>query len=458
MGPKNALGIDIGTTTICAVVIDLLTGKVLESQTIQNDTTISTKHAYEKLQDPTAILNKVIQLSNGLINRFLPIAIGITGQMHGILYVNDRGETVSPLYTWQDERGNLSIKNLGQTYAEYLSLKTGYPMSTGYGLTTHYYNWCNNLVPADAIFMCTIGDYIAMKLTSSTKPKMSASNAASLGGYCLERNAFDTRVLESTGIKIHLLPEISKGYAIIGNTAEGIPVSVSIGDNQASFIGSVKDMEHTVLVNVGTGSQVSIGIKKNAKKVFVGIDAEIRPCVDDWNIYVGSSLCGGSAYALLEKFFKDVTIMATGYESDSLYEKMAKELSNDIQEPLVINTKFQGTRSNPAERGSIENIGLHNFTPRHMILAILNGIAEELYATYQKAGSLNNDSIVHFVGSGNGLRKNIYLQNILKSMFQMDLKIPDHQEEAAYGAALFALVGCGYFQSIEEAQEIICYQ
>jgi len=42
-------------------------------------------------------------------------------------------------------------------------------------------------------------------------------------------------------------------------------------------------------------------------------------------------------------------------------------------------------------------------------------------------------------------------------MFHMDLKIPLHKEEAAYGAALFSLVGCGYFHSIEEAQKIICY-
>jgi sedoheptulokinase len=457
MKPHNVLGIDIGTTTICAVVIDLSSGKVLESRTIPNGSVIHSLYDYEKTQDPAAIYYKVVRITTELINKFTPYSIGITGQMHGILYVDEMGDAVSPLYTWQDERGNLAIEGLNLTYAEYLTLKSGYPMSTGFGLTTHYYNCCNNLVPENAKYLCTIGDYIAMKLTCSTRPLMSPSNAASLGGYSVERDSFDLEAFALTGIDLRLLPEIKTGYAIAGKTIEKIPVSVSIGDNQASFIGSVQDTNHTVLVNVGTGSQVSIGVKKNVKQVVRTSEAEIRPCIGNYNIYVGSSLCGGSAYALLEKFFREVGTMITGCEPGPLYEYMEKELWKDIQEPLIISTKFRGTRLNPAIRGSIENIGINNFTPRHFIHAMLYGIAEELFASYQKACSIKDEKIVNLVGSGNGLRKNIYMQNIMENLFQMDLKIPLHNEEAAYGAALFSLVGCGYYQNIDEAQKIICY-
>ena len=50
--------------------------------------------------------------------------------MHGILYADENGAAVSPLYTWQDERGNLEYKD-GATYAEYLNSKatvTGTPL------------------------------------------------------------------------------------------------------------------------------------------------------------------------------------------------------------------------------------------------------------------------------------------------------------------------------------------
>ena len=37
-----------------------------------------------------------------------------------------------------------------------------------------------------------------------------------------------------------------------------ISVSVAIGDNQANFLGSVRDLQEEVLVNIGTGSQMSM--------------------------------------------------------------------------------------------------------------------------------------------------------------------------------------------------------
>lgn len=68
--------------------------------------------------------------------------IGLSGQMHGILYVDAEGLAVSPLYTWQDMRGSLLYKD-GISYAAYLSGQTGFPLSTGFGLVTHYYNKVN---------------------------------------------------------------------------------------------------------------------------------------------------------------------------------------------------------------------------------------------------------------------------------------------------------------------------
>ena len=58
--------------------------------------------------------------------------------MHGILYVDENGNALSPLITWQDERGNLQRKNL--SYAKELSLLTSYEMATGFGVTTLFFD------------------------------------------------------------------------------------------------------------------------------------------------------------------------------------------------------------------------------------------------------------------------------------------------------------------------------
>lgn len=73
----------------------------------------------------------------------------------------------------------------------------------------------------------------------------------------------------------------------------------SIGDNQASLFGSVRDLKDTVLLNVGTGSQVSLVTERFIE---CSGSVELRPCTENSYILVGASLCGGRAYAMLEQF------------------------------------------------------------------------------------------------------------------------------------------------------------
>ena len=272
----KAIGVDIGTTTICAVLLDGETGVVLESVTVVNDTFLNSDHAYEKIQDVDLILNK----ATTIIQQFIKIhghidSIGVTGQMHGILYVNKEGNVISPLYTWQDGRGDLLYAN-GETYAQYLTKKTGYNMSSGFGLTTHFYNICNDLVPEGASTICTISDYVVMKIVNGKTPVMSPSNGASLGCFKLKENVFDFEALKKVNINCDILSPMKQGYNLVGKTKEGIPVSVAIGDNQGSVLGSVQDMQKTVLVNVGTGSQVSVGVTGYIDNQLC-TDIELRP-------------------------------------------------------------------------------------------------------------------------------------------------------------------------------------
>lgn len=453
---KRSIGIDIGTTTICGVVLEGETGEILSSETLTNDTFIESDNRYEKIQDPKKILEKVNQILERLMKEFAPIvSIGITGQMHGMLYVNKDGEAVSPLYTWQDGRGEL-ISPQGKTYVEYLIEQTEKFMATGFGITTHFFNLNNGLVPEDAAYLCTIGDFIGMKLSESTIPYISPSNAASLGCFKIEEQEFDLEDLKKLNISPSILPEVKKDFSAIGRTKDGIPVSVALGDNQASIMGSVQNISNTVLVNVGTGSQVSVGTR--GYKTEKGV--ELRPFHGRGNILAGSSLCGGRAYGILEKFFREVVFMASGTMEESLYEKMGALLEEDSceEEPLKILTRFSGTRVNPQERGKIENIGIHNLTPRAMIKGTLEGIVEELYLMYEGMCRCNGEKPSFLVGSGNGIRRNKHLQAIFEKVFEMKMLIPAHQEEASYGTALFSMVCSGYFDSIEEAQQIIKYQ
>ena len=72
-----------------------------------------------------------------------------------------------------------------------------------------------------------------------------------------------------------------------------------MGDNQASFLGAVKDKEHSVSINVGTGSQVSV----YSGEWDPAAGTDIRPWIDHGYLYVGASLNGGKVYERLAEYF-----------------------------------------------------------------------------------------------------------------------------------------------------------
>jgi sedoheptulokinase len=176
---------------------------------------------------------------------------------------------------------------------------TGENIATGYGIATHYYNLLNGLVPQDAVGFCSVMDYLAMHLCKNKQPIIHTSVAASFGLFDVKKDCFMLEQLSQLGIDASFLPRVVASNEIVGMWND-IPVCVAIGDNQASFLGSVKNNRESVLVNVGTGSQISaVGDVED-----LGEGIERRPLINGEFLICGSALCGGSAYAMIEEFFR----------------------------------------------------------------------------------------------------------------------------------------------------------
>ena len=110
----KVIGMDIGTTSISSVVMDTETGRQLTSRTIPNDTAVPGP-VWVRQQDPEQIWEKCINLVEEYKRTWPDIArIGLTGQMHGMLYVDKDGNAISLLTTWEDERGNLPCEQKGE--------------------------------------------------------------------------------------------------------------------------------------------------------------------------------------------------------------------------------------------------------------------------------------------------------------------------------------------------------
>lgn len=425
------LGIDIGTTGICGVVADTSSGEMIKNITRKNTSFISSENDFERIQDADSIFDIVFGIIDELFDEEIS-AIGFSGQMHGILYTNENGKALSPLYIWQDQRGAKEYKD-GRTYAEYLGC---FP---GYGLASDLYNEANGLIPDDAKYLCTIADWIVMRLCELDAPLIHITNAASLGAFDVVNNKFKINNLR--------LPGVSSEFKVAGEY-RGVPVSVALGDNQASFIGSVRSADYALL-NVGTGSQISFLIDDYSE-----IDGvELRPFDGKRFLCAGCSLCGGRAFAMFEKFCREIASLS-GADIDSFYPALDRLLENKLSSEIKADCRFCGTRKDPSVKGGYFGITENNFNVSEFAFSTLEGIADELYGFYKASGAEKKAVVC----SGNGIRKNPVLCRIVENMFKAEIKLPCYEEEAAFGAALSASVAVGEFSSIDEACSIIKYR
>ena len=89
----KVLGLDIGTTTVSAVVTEK--GHVLSALTLSNNAFLPSPHPWEKIQDPLIIRRTALDAVEQLLSAHPDVQrIGVTGQMHGIVYLDSLGEPV----------------------------------------------------------------------------------------------------------------------------------------------------------------------------------------------------------------------------------------------------------------------------------------------------------------------------------------------------------------------------
>ena len=433
------LGVDVGTTTLSLIVSDAQTGAVVYRMTVLNDSRLPQAEG-QSLQSAERIAELTLDAVASLRDAFPGIcAIGVTGQMHGVVLLNGQGEAVSPLYTWQNPLADSAV------CAE-IREKTGCTVYPGYGHATLYALARAGLLPADAQQYCTIMDYIVMRLTGRKTPLMHSTNAAALGLWNLKDNCFDEAALAALDLVPLRAPMTTANIRPAG-FHDGIPVCVAVGDNQASFFGSVQDETHSLLLNYGTGSQLSLVCSSPDTP-----GGEIRPYFGNQYLLCRSALCGGRAYAMLERFFASFASQA-GFSGESQYKTLnaMAEAAYDEGKRLHVNTQFCGTRENPDIRGSILGIDEASFTPGALALGVVRGMVDELHDGFDPAA---HPQLRRLVASGNAVRKNPMLRRLLHETFSMPLLLTAQQEEAALGAALLGGIAGGIL-SCAQAKSMI---
>lgn len=440
------LAIDLGTSKICALLLDAGSGQSIHTASAVNDAT-TTESGDRHEQCPLAMVKTAGAVSrqcieeSGIASRAIR-AVAITGQMHGVLLMNADGVPVTPLVTWRDGRTAGSFleamrARLPEGYAE----QTGCRLCSGYGGATLAWWLSENLLPSGSTAL-TIADFLALELTGIAATD--ATHAASWGLLNLAESEWDKTLLSALGISTNNLPPLRDRDPLLGpcrpEAAErfgleaGTVVVLPVGDNQASVFGAAGGDPKATVVNLGTGGQVSIP----ASSVCVADGLETRPARGGGYLHVGASLCGGWAYAYLARFFQRVLrdLGEIDLPEEVVYGRMAELVSKTAETSLRVDTRFAGTRDDPARRGRVAGIDPGNLVPGELALAFLEGMVRELADFAHTSGAALEGEII---ATGNAARRNPAVPRVIERFFGRPCRLGPAREEAALGAALLAL-------------------
>lgn len=470
---KAILGIDCGTSKIAVALIDPEKRTVLDIRSAQTVADIPGEPSLRKEQDVSVIVAVFRRLLTETLSsqKVRLSSIGLTGQAHGILGLDQSGKPLTHYVTWEDGRGEEETQP-GKTLLQEIRERTGgdKKLATGYGVVT-LYHWMNYGVPTGLSRACGIVDYLGLLLTENHAPVTDYTMAETSGMFDLMGQRWDAGLLEALDIPTSLLPRLSPPTEVAGmlkaqwmldmSNSRDVPVCVTIGDNQAGYLGSVRDPFRSILVNVGTGSQISLAVLPEAaadlRTTTDGYDVTLRPFIDSTFLVAGSALSGGAAYRALKDFFAAVgrDLFGAGDSAD-LYQKM-EDLAEQAGSAagLCIEPLLGGTRSNPNARGILEGLSFANLKPGPFIYGMQEGIIRILKDMVDPQLLRGRQ---HLIGSGNGFRRNPLLRTIAADMFDKELLLPEIPEEAAVGAALNGAVAAGIYENFEEARQTIRYE
>ena len=441
---EYVLGVDIGTSKVAVVVNSPVEqeAKFFQCHSLA-ETQIQTKQGYSE-QNTEQIFNATVQAINAIPEQIRSqiAALGVTGQMHGVVLWNPGTTQYTSLVNWQDSRCSVD-----GVLAELQHVTGDTGMRDGFGASTlGWYAARKSHLLHDYSAASTIQGCFVSECIGSATGLIDSSDAASWGLFDSQSKEWKKDRFTAIGVDTRILPEVLAVGAIAGSLQlewaakldlpVGIPVMISVGDNQASLFSTIGDPETDIALTLGTGGQLSVVLSAYPAGELPET-VEIRPYVDDQYIAVAAALCGGAAFRwlveLLEDWLEELELPVP--DRDTLYSKLDTLALQGDPEALSVCSSFLGERHAPDRKGIISKIDMHSCSLRNLSAALSDSLVKNL------RDMLSDDLLAgrtKVLGSGNAIRQLHSVQQAVERTFGLPLITVETQEEAATGAALLA--------------------
>jgi xylulokinase len=456
------LGIDIGTSGAKVLAIDEA-GKI--AARASQEYSLHTPRPLWAEQNPHDWWDAACQCLRQITQQ-IPAGeiagIGLSGQMHGLVMLDEKGEVLRPAILWCDQRTQAQCDFITEKVgANLLVEETCNPVLTGF--TAPKMIWVRDNEPeifARARMHLLPKDYLRFKLTGEFATEVSDASGTSL--LNVPQRRWSTPVLDALEIPISHLPRVYESQEVSGHiSAEGAdatglkigtPVVGGGGDQAAGAVGNGIVQSGVISVTTGTSGVVFAQADSPTVDPALRVHTFCHAVPGKWHVMGVMLSAGGSLRWYRDTMCASETQVAQIMGVDA-YEIIAREAATAPagSEGLLFLPYLTGERTphpDPQARGAF--IGLtvrHN--KAHLARAVMEGVAFGLKDSLEILKSINV-SIGNVRASGGGARSELW-RHIQTDVFGLSLSTMAADEGPALGAALLAGVGAGLFDTVEEA-------
>lgn len=379
--------------------------------------------------------------------------VGLTGQMHGLVLLDAAGEVLRPSILWNDQRTQSQCNEIHARMGREKFIQiTGNVALTGF--TAPKILWVKENEPdvyAKTAHVLLPKDFVRYKLTGDFA--MDKADGAGTVLMDLQKRDWSDEVLSALEIPRSWMPPLFEGTQITGQVSAsaasatglkaGTPVMAGGGDQAAQAVGVGAVKEGIVALTLGT-SGVVFATTNNAFIESEGrLHAFCHSVPDKWHLMGVMLSAAGSL-----RWYRDTFAPASSYD-DLLAPVTNVPIGSDGLLFLPYLTGERTPHPDPLARGAFVGLTVRHGMA-HCTRAVLEGVAFGLKDSFELMKSAGLAKIEQVRVSGGGARSALWRQ-ILADVFDTELVTVNTTEGAAYGAALLAGVGAGFWRDVDSA-------